>query len=196
MSVGRLGLRPWTLTKHEESVANELVVNYATGELALSDENKALISQAKLIREKCHINDFDEVCKDNNVFSTINKVVLDNKELPLVVSNGENILEGEELELPNFSQVMISVDIDAYGNINNKLVDINDRCLEIELTFSIDGVEKVIRGDFRYINNTLIEIGPCTLLKLTKITPIADDLNYDIYKIILYSIFLSGKGDN
>ena len=34
MSVGRLGLRPWTLTKHEESVANELVVNYATGELA------------------------------------------------------------------------------------------------------------------------------------------------------------------
>ena len=79
MSVGRLGLRPWTLTKHEESVANELVVNYATGELALSDENKALISQAKLIREKCHINDFDEVCKDNNVFSTINKVVLDNE---------------------------------------------------------------------------------------------------------------------
>lgn len=197
---GRIGLQPLGVDKAEHAFPKELMVDYTTGGVYISDTNNITVSIDEIDRTKNHLNRFKDISIQNNIYSDIYEIITDKYSKPRVISYGENILD-TVLQLPLYTQCLLSIDIEAL--INNQrhteLCDIS--FLKSEIIFKLTLSDKsTINVN---INKKISEVNKhpiyfqankdITKVELSSIKILQDASTVEIYRTILFNVLITGK---
>ena len=197
---GRIGLQPVGVDKADSAFPKELMINYKTGQVYISDINKVVISSDEIHRTKDHLNRFKNSSMYNNIYNDIYEIFTDKYTTPNVVDNNENILD-TEIELPLYKKCFIGIDLDILIN-NKRYTELcEDRFLDVEVIFKVIYTDKSSEelstiNTLEKLNKYPIEIKCDKEISNLYISSIKFKENVstiDVYRIILYSVLITGK---
>ncbi|HAB66345.1 MAG TPA: hypothetical protein DCE23_03160 [Firmicutes bacterium] len=197
---GRIGLQPLGVDKAEHAFPKELMVDYTTGGVYISDTNNITVSIDEIDRTKNHLNRFKDISIQNNIYSDIYEIITDKYSKPRVISYGENILD-TVLQLPLYTQCLLGIDVEAL--INNQghteLCDIS--FLKSEIIFKLTLSDKSTLNV--NINKKISEVNKypiyfqankdITKVELSSIKILQDASTVEIYRTILFNVLITGK---
>ena len=139
MSINRFGISFLSRSRSAEAENEEVMINKQTGEVSLKGLGGEIISYDKLARFRDHFNRVTALCHTVNVLGDMHEVGFDAVDLPEVISEDVNILDGD-VDITSdtkVSKLLVSLDIDSL-KIVAPVADLNVNQPTIEMTILLE----------------------------------------------------------
>jgi hypothetical protein len=152
--IQRFAVSALSRERKHEALNEEILVGKYTGEFYIKTKDGIVLSADIMNRAKATMNDAIRVAELMGMTGDLYRIDFENMQLPCNIGHGDNIIQGEELQIPvDTKEILLYLDVDEYDIEGDKATPVYSKGgVKILLEVTIDGQIQYERLDSDLLN--------------------------------------------